>query len=74
MDISLLHSRVLLLLDYVTDKYHLRGICNLYKSTAFSKACYKYSKKVLIQGMCRRDGRGSPHEVVQQDVSGKKAQ
>ena len=47
---------------------------NLYNSTAFSKACYKYPKKELVQGMCRRGGRGSPSEVVQQDISGKNAQ
>ena len=66
--------RVLSLLDTLKEKYHVCGMDNLYNSVTFAKACYKHKKKVLIQGTCRRSGRGLPPKVVQLDGNGKKAQ
>lgn len=74
MGMSPLHSRVLPLLDTLKEKYHICGMDNLCNSVAFTKSCYKHPKKVLVQGTFRRGGRGLPPEVVQQDISGKKAQ
>jgi Transposase IS4 len=47
---------------------------NLYLSAKFAKACYNHPKAVLIAGVTRKNGRGLPQHVLQEDDKNKKAQ
>jgi Transposase IS4 len=69
-----LHARCLWLLDSLKEKFHRCWMDNLYLSANFAKACYNHPKSVLIAGVTRKNGRGLPAHVLQEDAKNKKAQ
>ncbi|MGL5935534.1 MAG: hypothetical protein ACRCZI_07915, partial [Cetobacterium sp.] len=69
-----LHARCLWLLDSLKDKYHRCWMDNLYLSANFAKACCNHPMRVLIAGVTRKNGRGLPAHVLQEDAKNKKAQ
>jgi Transposase IS4 len=71
---SPLHSRVLWLFDQLADNHHRVWMDNLYLSAKFVKASYNHPRKVMIAGVTRRNGRGLPMSVIQDEVKNKTAQ
>ncbi|CAB9519576.1 unknown protein [Seminavis robusta] len=71
---SPLHARVLWLFDQLRDNYHRVWMDNLYLSAKFVKGCYNHERKVLIAGVTRKQGRGIPLSVLQEEVMRKSEQ
>ena len=65
--LSPLHSRVMTLFDSLKDKHHHVGMDNLYNSAAFCKAAFNHEMKVLFHGVARKNGRGIPDCVFQEE-------
>ena len=72
--ISPLHARCLWLFDTLKDKGHHCWMDNLYLSAKFAKACYTHPMKVLIAGVTRKNGRGLPLHVLQEEAKNKGSQ
>lgn len=74
MGLSPLHSRVMWLIDQVKDKGHRIWMDNLYLSAKLCRASYCHEKNVLIAGVTRKNGRGLPNSVLQEEVKTKEAE
>lgn len=72
--LSPLHSRVMWLIDQVKDKGHRIWMDNMYSSTKLCRASYCHEKNVLIAGVTRKNGRGLPTSVLQEEVKTKEAE
>jgi Transposase IS4 len=68
---SPLHARMLSLFDLLKEEYHCVWMDNLYISAKFARGCLNHIRKVLIAGVVRKDGRGVPNCVLQQEVMNK---
>jgi Transposase IS4 len=72
--IAPLHARCLWLLDSLKEKYHRCWMDNLYLSAKFAKMCYNHRNAVLLSGVTRKQGRGLPTHVLQEEAKNKTAQ
>ena len=66
--LSPLHARVMWLFDRLVEKHHRVYMDNLYISAKFAKAALNHPKKVLTAGVARKNGRGIPLSVIQEEV------
>ena len=72
--LSPLHARVMALFDKLSSKFHRCGMDNLYNSARFCKHVYNHPNKILVHGVARRNGRGIPTSVLQDEITNKKEQ
>jgi len=65
---SPLHSRVLFLFDHLPCKNNVVGLDNLYILARFAIEAITGKNKVMVHGVCRKEGRGMPACVFQKEV------
>jgi len=65
---SPLHSRVLFMFDQLPCKNVIVGLDNLYISARFCREALIGKNKVMVHGVCRKEGRGIPPCVLQKEV------
>ena len=71
---SALHARVLFMFDQLKGKYHVCGLDNLYNSVRFCRDAFTGVNKVMVHGVARKNGRGLPKCVIQEEVENKNLQ
>ena len=72
--LSPLHARVMALFDKLDATLYRCGMDNLYNSARFCKHAYNHPSKILIHGVARRNGRGIPSSVLQDEVQNRNEQ
>jgi len=72
--LSPMHARLLHMFEIFLDLYHRVNMDNLFNSVKFSIAAANCKTKVLTQGVFRKNSRGAPPIVFQEEVTGKKAE
>jgi hypothetical protein len=65
---SPLHARVLFMFDQLPCKNNVVGLDNLYISARFAREAITGKNKVMVHGVCRKEGRGIPACVFQKEV------
>jgi hypothetical protein len=62
------------LFDSLADDHYQIGMDNLYNSAAFCPAAFLYLRKVLCHGAVRKEGRGAPKCIIQEEVKDRNKQ
>ena len=69
-----LYSRVMHIMSRLKESGHGCNMDNLYGSLKLARAAASLPQSVQVQGVMRKNGRGVPPAVFQEDVKGKKAE
>ena len=74
MKLSLIHSRVMALFDYLQYKNNVCGMDNLYTSAKFCRKAYTHDKRAMVHEVASKGLRGIPAVVKQEEVKNRKKQ
>ena len=72
--LSPLHARVLSSFDALREAHHRCQCDKLHNSVNFTKRCYLHPKKVLVAGVCHKNGRGVPASAFQEEIANRSEQ